>query len=126
MYLSRGDTVAKHEFGIIDSFEENKWYSDYEPEKYNCISISDDIIEELIIKFNDELMTIKTYFQVATQPGTGLDYCGITIIPPDSLRQFRDIIIKANSQYQSQELKLLIEKVSDAIIKNKYLIHYGI
>ncbi len=32
MYLSRGDTVAKHEFGIIDSFEENKWYSDYEPE----------------------------------------------------------------------------------------------
>ncbi len=126
MYLSRGDTVAKHEFGIIDSFEENKWYSDYEPEKYNCISISDDIIEELIIKFNDELMTIKTYFQVATQPGTGLDYCGITIIPPDSLRQFRDIIIKANSQYQSQELKLLIEKVSDAMSKNKYLIHYGI
>ncbi|WP_058486961.1 hypothetical protein [Defluviitalea phaphyphila] len=26
--------MAKHEFGIIDSFEENKWYSDYEPEKY--------------------------------------------------------------------------------------------
>ncbi|MDN5316111.1 MAG: hypothetical protein PWR08_235 [Thermoanaerobacterium sp.] len=34
MDLSRGDTVAKHEFGIIHSFEENKWYSDYEPEKY--------------------------------------------------------------------------------------------
>ena len=127
LYILGGDDkLAKHEFGIIDFFEENKWYSDYEPEKYNCISISDDIIEELIIKFNDELMTIKTYFQVATQPGTGLDYCGITIIPPDSLRQFRDIIIKANSQYQSQELKLLIEKVSDAMSKNKYLIHYGI
>lgn len=127
LYILGGDDkLAKHEFGIIDAFEENKWYSEYEPEKYNCISISDDIIEELIIKFNDELMTIKTYFQVATQPGTGLDYCGITIIPPDSLRQFRDIIIKANSQYQSQELKLLIEKVSDAMSKNKYLIHYGI
>jgi len=24
MDLIRGDTVAKHEFGIIDSFEENK------------------------------------------------------------------------------------------------------
>ena len=108
--LAGGDKLAKHEFGIIDSFEENKWYSEYEPEKYNCISVSDDLIEELIIKYNEELMTIKTYFQVTTQPGTGLDYCGITIIPTDSLRQFRDIIIKANSQYQSQELKLLIER----------------
>ena len=39
--------MAKHEFGIIDSFKENKWYSDYEPEKYNCISVSDDLIEQL-------------------------------------------------------------------------------
>lgn len=46
--------MAKHEFGIIDSFEENKWYSNYEPEKYNCISVSDDLIEELIIKYNPE------------------------------------------------------------------------
>ncbi|GMG97980.1 hypothetical protein [Tepidimicrobium xylanilyticum] len=118
--------MAKHEFGIIDSFEENKWYSVYEPEKYNCISVSDNLIEELIMKYNEELMTIKTYFQVTTQLGTGLDYCGVTLIPPESLKQFRGLIIKANSQYQSQELKLLIEKVSDAISKNKYLIHYGI
>ncbi len=119
--------MAKHEFGIIDYFEENKWYSVYEPEKYNCISVSDDLIEELIIKYNEELMAIKTYFQVTAQPGTGLDYCGITLIPPESLKQFRGgVIIKANSHYQSQELKLLIEKVSNAISENKYLIHYGI
>jgi ribosomal protein S3AE len=36
--------MAKHEFGIIDYFEENKWYSVYEPEKYNCISVSDDCL----------------------------------------------------------------------------------
>jgi len=126
MDLSRGDTVAKHEFGIIDFFEENKWYSKYEPEKYDCISVNDDLIGELTIRYNEELMAIKTYFQVTAQPGTGLDYCGITLIPPESLKQFRGVIIKANSHYQSQELKLLIEKVSDAIIKNKYLIHYGI
>lgn len=125
-YLQVVILLAKHEFGIIDSFEENKWYSVYEPEKYNCISVSDNLIEELIMKYNEELMTIKTYFQVTTQLGTGLDYCGVTLIPPESLKQFRGLIIKANSQYQSQELKLLIEKVSDAISKNKYLIHYGI
>ena len=118
--------MAKHEFGIIDFFEENKWYSDYEPEKYNCISISDDIIEELIIKFNDELMTIKTYFQVTSQPGTGLDYCGVTLIPPESLKQFKDIIIKANNHFKAKELQLLTEKITEAITGNKYLIHYGI
>ena len=125
-YLHGGDSLAKHEFGIIESFEENKWYSEYEPEKYNCISVNDDLVEELIIKYNEELIAIKTYYQVTTQPGTGLDYCGVTLIPPESLKQFRNIIIKANSQYQSQELKLLIEKVSNAINENKYLIHYGI
>jgi len=118
--------LAKHEFGIIDSFEENKWYSDYQPEKYNCISVNDDLLEELIIKYNDELMEIKTYFQVTTQPGTGLDYCGVTLIPPKSLTQFRDVIVKANSQYQSQELQALIEMITYAVEKNKYLIHYGI
>jgi len=118
--------LAKHEFGIIDFFEKNKWYSDYESEKYSCISVSDDLIEELIIKYNEELTAIKTYFQITTQPGNGLDYYGITLIPPESLRQFREIIVKANDHYQSKELKLLIEKISGAISKNRYLIHYGI
>jgi hypothetical protein len=126
MDLSRGDTLAKHEFGIIDSFEENKWYSDYEPKKYNCISVNDDLIEELIKKYYEELMAIKTYFQVTTQPGTGLDYCGVTLIPPESLKQFRDIIIKANNYFKAKEFKLLTEKITEAITGNKYLIHYGI
>jgi len=40
--------MAKHEFGIMDSFDENIWYNVYEPEKYDCISVSDDIIEMLL------------------------------------------------------------------------------
>ena len=96
------------------------------PEKYNCISVNDDILENLIMKYDEELKKVKTYFQVTSQPGYGLDYCGITIIPPNSLQQFYNIITNANSYYQSQELKLLIEKISDALRENKYLIHYGI
>jgi hypothetical protein len=118
--------VAKHEFGIIDSFEENKWYSDYEPKKYNCISVNDDLVEELIIKYNEELMAIKTYFQTTTQPGTGLDYCGVTLIPPESLQQFRNVIIKANNRFKVKEFQLIIKKITEAIRENKYLIHYGI
>jgi hypothetical protein len=126
MYFIGGDTLAKHEFGIIDAFEENKWYSNYEPEKYNCVSVDDDLVCELIIKYNEELMELKTYFQVKTQQGTGLDYCGVTLIPPESLKQFRDIIMKANNYFIAKELELLTEKITEAIIKNKYLIHYGI
>ncbi len=85
--------MAEHDFGIIDFFEENKWYSDYEPEKYNCISVDDDLLEELIIKYNKELMEMKTYFQVTTQPGNGLDYCGVTLIPPESLKQFSEELL---------------------------------
>lgn len=60
IHISGDDRLAKHEFGIIDFWEENKWYSTYEPEKYNCIAVSDDLIAELMEKYNEELMTIKT------------------------------------------------------------------
>lgn len=73
--FARSDCLAKHDFGIIDSFKENKWYRDYEPEKYNFISADDDLSEELIINYNEELMAIKIYFQVTTKPKNGLDYC---------------------------------------------------
>ncbi|SHJ20283.1 hypothetical protein [Lutispora thermophila] len=118
--------MAKHEFGIIESFEENKWYSHYEPEKYNCISVNGYLIEELIAMYNEELKAIKTYFQVTTQPAAGLDYCGVTIIPPESLIEFRDVITKANNCFKSKEFQLLIEKITEAIKENKYFIHYGI
>ena len=96
-----GDNLAKHEFGIIESFEENKWYSHYEPEKYKCISVNDDLIEELIIRYNKELKAIKTFFQVSTQPAAGLDYCGVTIIPPESLVEFRNVVTNANNHFKS-------------------------
>ena len=118
--------MAKHDFGIIDFFEENKWYSDYKLKKYNCISVDDYLIEELIIRYDEELRAINTYFSVSTQVGKGLDYSGITIIPPESLKQFKDVIIKANNRLKSKELQLLIEKITEAIMENKHLIHYGI
>lgn len=118
--------MSTHEFGIMDSFEENKWYSAYEPQKYNCISVNDVIIEDLIIRFDKELRAIKTYHIVSTQVGKGLDYTGVTIIPPESLNQFRDVLSKANSRYQSPELQALLEMLTEAIKLGKHLIHYGI
>ena len=34
------------EFGIIDNIDNKKDYSDYEPEKYNCVAIDDDILND--------------------------------------------------------------------------------
>ena len=102
----------KHNFGVIEKFEEDKWYSDYEPKKYNCISVSDDLIEGIVKEHLEELGKLKTYFQMKKHPGLGLDYCGITIIPPRS--------------FKSSELENLINKINIAIRDNKHLIHYGI
>lgn len=118
--------MAKHDFGIIDSFEDDKWYSDYEPEKYNCISVSDALIEQLLIRYLKEIGNLKTYFHVKKHPALGLDYCGTTIIPPRSLKEFKKIIISANKQFKSNELDELIKKIDGAIKENKHIIHYGI
>lgn len=123
--------MASHDFGIIDNFEESKGYSNYEPEKYNCVSVDDNIIEDMILRYKEELSAIKTYYHTKTQPGKGLDYCGVTIIPPESLQQFRDVILKAINEKESYEMKvrqleILIDKVTEAIKANKHIIHYGI
>ena len=116
----------KHNFGVIEKFEEDKWYSDYEPKKYNCISVSDDLLEGIVKEHLEELGKLKTYFQMKKHPGLGLDYCGITIIPPRSLKEFKKIIARANKQFKSSELENLINKINIAIRDNKHLIHYGI
>lgn len=126
MIFTGDGSLARHEFGIIDSFEENKWYDTYEPDKYNCISVDDYFIEEIIARYYKELTAIKTYFVISTQIGKGLDEAGVTIIPPEFLGQFRDLIIKANSHLKSNELQILIKIISEAIGENKHLIHFGI
>lgn len=39
--------MIKTEFGIIENIEQNKDYSNYEPEKYNCIFIDDNLSNKI-------------------------------------------------------------------------------
>ena len=42
-----GDTLAKHEFGIMQiAPEKGKRYDEYEPQKYDCISVDDGYLED--------------------------------------------------------------------------------
>lgn len=110
------------EFGIIDNFEKDKDYSDYEPEKYQCIAINDDFIND----WWNSLKLIQTYFQCYNRPALALDRWGTTLIPPKSLEPFYDIVASDKRSKTSEELIDFMIMIRKAISENKYVIHYGV
>ena len=64
--------------------------------------------------------SIDFYWHTLSVKGKGLAYCGVTLVPPCSLKAFIDVIAD-NSELS--ELKKLLEK---ALNNNKWVIHYGL
>jgi len=111
-----------HEFGIIDNTENVKRNIGYEPQKYNCISVDD----EIIIDLNENLSIMRTYFHSLERPEFGLAYWGITIIPPESLSMFFDVVTSSTLYKKSAELNELTSKILQTKEENKFMIHFGI
>ena len=65
-----------------------------------------------------DLNTVSSWY--GQQKGKGLAYCGVTLVPPCSLKAFIDVIAD-NSELS--ELKKLLE---NALSNNKWVIHYGL
>ncbi|WP_242143128.1 MULTISPECIES: short-chain dehydrogenase [unclassified Bacillus cereus group] len=114
--------ALNHEFGIIHDINNQKTYESYNPDVHNCISVNDDILTNLF----KPLSIMKTYFHTLDRPEYGLANWGITIIPPESLSQFLDIVISSKDRKQSIELNELANKIIQAKVENKYMIHFGI
>ena len=95
-----------HDFGIIDDFTSQKLRRLY-TEKYHCISVDDDIISSL----NQNLSIMKTYFHTVKNQKYGLAYCGITIIPPESLAIFYETVTSSKFFRKSDELNELASKI---------------
>ena len=74
--------MIRAEFGIIEQIDFHKDYSDYTPQKYDCISIDDNVY---ITDWWNELVLLKTYFHCMSNPAFALARWGVTIIPPQSL-----------------------------------------
>jgi len=108
-----------HEFGILDEFDKRKVYNDYEPHKYNCVSVDDDLIQDLL----PNLSGMRTYFHTFERPEYGLACCGITIIPAESLPLFYDAV---TSSEKCDELQVLAIKIMEAQKQNKCMIHFGV
>jgi len=115
--------MIKTEFGIIEQIDPAKDYSSYEPETYHCISIADDIY---IDDWWDQLCLMKTYFNDLKRPATALARYGVTLIPPESLPQFQDIVLRDKRLNHDDNLVLLADKIQEAIDGHKFMIHYGV
>ncbi|HZH61154.1 MAG TPA: short-chain dehydrogenase [Metabacillus sp.] len=111
-----------HEFGIIDHIEMERNEFVYEPLKYNCISVDD----EVICTLSEHLSIVRTYFHSLQRPEFGLAYWEITIIPPESLSLFYDVVSSSTSFKKSAELNELATKINQAREQKKYMIHYGV
>lgn len=111
--------VAKHEFGMMQK-NPGLWeqFNSYEPERYDCIAVDDDVIEPLLADFQE----IVCYWHTLQRKEKGLAYWGITLLPPESLEAF----IKVFTEQNAKKLFPLIALMEAARAEGKYVIHFGI
>ena len=104
-----------HEFGImLTGPKPGEQFNDYEPQKYNCITVHDEIVE----RFGDAVLKdLPCYWCTIDRPEKGLAYCGITLIPPASLP------ILLQSAGESEPLQKLIKR---AMVESCFIIHFGL
>lgn len=109
--------MAVHEFAIMPQEpQKGQRYDEYEPQKYACISVHDDVIEGIL----QDLNGIEFYHHVVGEPKKGLAYYGITLIPPTSEKKFIDVIA------DNEELANLKALLETALMFDKWIIHFGI
>ncbi|MCG3087323.1 short-chain dehydrogenase [Sporosarcina cyprini] len=111
-----------HEFGIFLDEDKLKEYIEYDPKRYHGMTVDDDIMSELL----ESLAGMKTYFHSYDRPEYGLAYCGITLIPEESLAVFREVVVSSDEFLQSDELQALAALIDKAARERKDLIHFGI
>ena len=109
--------MAKHEFGIMqEAPQAGRRYDSYELQRYHAISVDDAYIEDIAFHFGH----IECCWHTVDVKGKGLDYCGVTLIPPRSLEAFIDVI------RDIQDLDALRKLMKEALYEDKWVIHFGI
>ena len=109
--------MAMHEFGIMQTEPAvGQQFEKYEPRKYHCICVDDAERERLL----PETDGLELYWHAVGCTGKGLNYTGITLIPPVSLPKLREAVTR---QGDMAELAALLRRAER---ENKWVIHYGI
>lgn len=106
-----------HEFGIMQRAPKTgERYDSYEPQKYNCISIASEYIDEITLPLSE----IEFYWHTVDVVGKGIAYCGITLISPQSAAKIPDILP------YDEVFEPLRQLLKNAISKDRFVIHYGV
>lgn len=109
--------MARHEFGIMEHRPvAGERFDKYEPQKYNCISVDDDYISPLL----ERLAQAQFYWHTVDIAGSGLAYCGITLLSPEMAGTMLGLI---KNEPGLDELAILLNK---AVKEQRFIIHFGI
>ena len=112
--------MCAHDFGILPQVDSQRDYGDrYEPQRYECIKVEDDLLLEVAERLQEKL---ETYWHTMSRPAHGLAWYGVTLIPPRSLLPMVRIL-KENGNPEFYPLTQLLER---AAAEGKTVIHYGI
>lgn len=112
-----------HQFGIIKEFDKNKEYSAYEPDICEkIVSVDDDIVSLWYF----DTMNMICYTGNTTKLSKGINMCGATVIPPDSLYRLIEIVERRTPRDKQEDTDELIRLITSAIRQDKYMIHYGV
>ncbi len=109
--------MATHKFGIMEKTPlSGEQFNEYEPKKYNLISVYDDFIEPLLERFDN----IDCCWHCVDRVEKNLAYTGISLIPPTSINAFLSALEGSEG---TDELQTLLKKARD---EEKFVIHFGI
>lgn len=85
--------------------------------------VADDVY---IDDWRNQLCIMKTYFYGFDRPKLGLARYGVTLIPPESLPAFQEIVLSDRRINEDDHLVALANMIQDAIDRKKFMIHFGV
>lgn len=112
--------MPRHEFGMMRKAPTQRQRFDrYEPQKYDgVVAIDNDFIEPIL----EDLDSVGCYWHTLSNPRKGLAFCGITLIPPESMPALSGILTSRSER----EYLPLIDLIHEAREAGKFIIHFGI
>ena len=109
--------MASHEFEILPRTPmPGERYDRYEPEWGPIIAVDDDWLDAL----REQLSDLPVYWHTLDWPERGLNLCGITLIPPESIP---GMLAALGGAAALSPLRALLEQAAST---HRFLIHYGL
>ena len=105
-----------HDFGIVEDVSALPEEIPCEPEKYGCIWIDDDYLDD----WWPRLALLPTFFHTLDRPERGLARYGITLIPPESLPV---LLAALEGRTALQAVYRLLQRAEQS---HQFVIHFGI